>query len=48
MKLIDRILILFVTIFWFVLGVFFFRTYWLAALPALAFVYVLIGGRIHV
>jgi len=48
MKLFDRLMILFITLFWFVMGVFLFRTYWLAILPLIALVYLLIGGRIRV
>ena len=45
MRLFDRLLVLFVTLFWFVTAVFFFRFYWLAILPGLAIIFVLIGGR---
>ena len=48
MKLLDRLLVFFFTLFWFVVTVFFFRFYWLAILPGLALIFVFIGGRKHV
>ncbi|HOJ45380.1 MAG TPA: hypothetical protein PK340_05075 [Bacilli bacterium] len=48
MKLFDRLIVLFMTLFWFVVAVFFWRFYWMAILPALALVFVMIGGRRHV
>ena len=48
MKLFDRILVFLITIFWFIAAVFFFRFYWMAILPGLALIFVLIGGKRHV
>ena len=48
MKLFDRLLVFFMTVFWFVVVVFFFRFYWLAILPGLGLIFVFIGGRKHV
>jgi hypothetical protein len=44
MKLFDRLIVLFVSLFWFVAAVFFFRFYWLAILPGAALIFLFIGG----
>jgi hypothetical protein len=44
MKLFDRLIVLFIAIFWFVAAVFFWRFYWMAILPGLALVFIFIGG----
>ena len=45
MKLFDRLMVFFITVFWFVVAVFFWRFYWMAILPSIALIFVLIGGR---
>ncbi len=45
MKLFDRLIVLFLAIFWFVAAVFFFRFYYMAILPGLALIFVFVGGR---